>query len=479
MNCNNADTETVKMEQDFSTECDAKIPEAEKIAKTGNLSKAIEELIGLEKQTRVNGDMISTGRILVSIVQMCFEAKNWPLLNENINLFAKRRGQLKGAVVKMVQEVQTYIDQLPDKKLKYELIDTLRSVTEGKIYVEVERARLTYKLAKMREAEGDIALAGTILQELQVETYGSMERREKVELILEQMRYCLAKNDYIRTQIISKKINVKFFEDESTHDLKLKFYNSMVEMDQHEGNYLNICRHYRAILTTPGIQKNEVDKKNYTQCAVLYLLLSPYGNEQSDLLHRMLEDKALEQLPIYKTLLELFKNQELINWKEVCKLYEHELKAGSGATAVFDKSEFGVKRWQTFKNRVVEHNIRIMAKYYTRVSLTRMSELLDLSKEEVETCLCGMIVGSTVVGRIDRPSGIVSFLSSKDPSESLNDWARNLSKLMSLISRTTHLINKEEMVHKHLLGGGGNKPSTSKPSTTTAVSSAPTPMEVD
>lgn len=92
------------------------------------------------------------------------------------------------------------------------------------IYVEVERARLTYKLAKMREEEGDIALAGTILQELQVETYGSMERREKVELILEQMRYCLAKNDYIRTQIISKKINVKFFEDESTHDLKLKFY---------------------------------------------------------------------------------------------------------------------------------------------------------------------------------------------------------------------------------------------------------------
>jgi len=208
---------------------------------------------------------------------------------------------------------------------------------------------------------------------------------------------------------------------------------------------------------------------------VLYLLLSPYGNEQSDLLHRVLEDKAMEQLPSYKTLLELFKNQELINWKDLCKLYEQELKSGTGATAVFDKSEFGVKRWQTFKNRVVEHNIRIMAKYYTRVSLTRMSELLDLSVEEVETCLCGMIVGSTVVGRIDRPSGIVSFLSSKDPSESLNDWAHNLSKLMGLISRTTHLINKEEMVHKHLLGGG--KPSTSK--TSVQQTAGPVPMEVD
>ena len=40
-----------------------------------------------------------------------------------------------------------------------------------------------------------------------------MERREKVEFILEQMRLCLAKKDYIRTQIISKKISSKVFEN--------------------------------------------------------------------------------------------------------------------------------------------------------------------------------------------------------------------------------------------------------------------------
>ena len=51
---------------------------------------------------------------------------------------------------------------------------------------------------------------------VQVETYGSMEKREKVEFILEQMRLCLAKKDYIRTQIISKKINTKYFEEKDT-----------------------------------------------------------------------------------------------------------------------------------------------------------------------------------------------------------------------------------------------------------------------
>ena len=38
-----------------------------------------------------------------------------------------------------------------------------------------------------------------------------MEKKEKVEFILQQMRLCLAKKDYIRTSIISKKINTRFF----------------------------------------------------------------------------------------------------------------------------------------------------------------------------------------------------------------------------------------------------------------------------
>lgn len=118
--------------------------------------------------------------------------------------------------MKMVQECYGYVDQTPDKATKIKLIETLRSVTEGKIYVEVERARLTLKLAKIREEENNVSEAAKIIQELQVETYGSMEKREKVELILEQMRLCLEIKDFIRTQIISKKINTKFFDEENT-----------------------------------------------------------------------------------------------------------------------------------------------------------------------------------------------------------------------------------------------------------------------
>lgn len=59
-----------------------------------------------------------------------------------------------------------------------------------------------------------------------------------------------------------------------------------------------------------------------------------------------------------------------------------------------------------------------------------------------------MVTKKTIYARIDRPAGIVSFRQVKDPSEVLNSWSENLNSLMMLVSRTTHLINKEEMVHR-------------------------------
>ncbi|ERL86079.1 26S proteasome non-ATPase regulatory subunit 12 [Dendroctonus ponderosae] len=436
----------VKMEVDYSSTCDEKIPECQKIAKSGKLHDALEQLLTLEKQTRTGADMISTGRVLVAICQICKEAKNWTALNDHIIMLTKRRSQLKQAVTKMVQECCTYVDETPDQEAMVKLIDTLRQVTEGKIYVEVERARLTHRLAKIREGEGNIQEAANIIQELQVETYGSMEKKEKVELILEQMRLCLAKQDYIRTQIISKKINTKFFEDDGTQELKLKYYRLMMELDQHEGSYLATCKHYRAVLNTSSIQADESERQSSAKAVVLYLILAPYDNEQADLTHRVLADKILEEIPLYKSLLKLFTTPELIKWSGLCELYEKELKS----TSVFSGDEQAVKRWDDLKSRVVEHNIRVMAKYYTRVKISRIAELLDLSPGDTEEFLSNLVVSKTVQAKTDRPAGEVHFQQTKDPSDVLNDWARDLSSLMQWVNKTTHLINKEECVHKHL-----------------------------
>lgn len=43
-------------------------------------------------------------------------------------------------------------------------------------------------LARLREEEGKIAEASETLQEVAIETFGSMEKREKAEFLLEQVR---------------------------------------------------------------------------------------------------------------------------------------------------------------------------------------------------------------------------------------------------------------------------------------------------
>uniref|UniRef100_A0A8C5CBE3 Proteasome 26S subunit, non-ATPase 12 n=1 Tax=Gadus morhua TaxID=8049 RepID=A0A8C5CBE3_GADMO len=221
-----SDGKMVKMEVDYSSTVDLRIPECERMAKEGKLQEAVEGLLSLEKQTRTASDMVSTSRILVAVVQMCHEAKDWDALNENIMLLSKRRSQLKQAVAKMVQECYKYVDEVSDLAIKLRLIDTLRTVTAGKV-----------------------------------------------------------------------------------------------------------------------------------------------------------------------------------------------------------------------------GNIRIMAKYYTRISMKRMANLLDLSIDESEEFLSSLVVNKTIYAKVDRLAGIINFQRPKDPNDLLNDWSHKLNSLMSLVNKTTHLIAKEEMIH--------------------------------
>jgi len=75
----------------------------------------------------------------------------------------------------MVQECAKWIFEgtIASKDEELKLIETLRTVTAGKIYVEVERARLTHKLAKMQEHDGQIAKAAATMHELQVRGYSN------------------------------------------------------------------------------------------------------------------------------------------------------------------------------------------------------------------------------------------------------------------------------------------------------------------
>jgi 26S proteasome regulatory subunit N5 len=55
------------------------------------------------------------------------------MLNDQVLLLSKKHGQLKQAITKMVQVVMGFLDDAPSMEKKMQVIETLRTVTEGKV----------------------------------------------------------------------------------------------------------------------------------------------------------------------------------------------------------------------------------------------------------------------------------------------------------------------------------------------------------
>lgn len=61
----------------------------------GELESKIEKLLNEEKQMRLNGEVAGTKKAVTEILQLCYDARAWKTLNDQIVLLSKRRGQLK------------------------------------------------------------------------------------------------------------------------------------------------------------------------------------------------------------------------------------------------------------------------------------------------------------------------------------------------------------------------------------------------
>ncbi|XVE62179.1 hypothetical protein DITRI_Ditri06bG0097700 [Diplodiscus trichospermus] len=438
--------------------------------RNGNLEAAIDQLLNVEKQMRFAGDVAGTKKAVTDILHLCFEANDWKSLNEQIVNLSKKRGQLKQAVTAMVQQAMQYIDDTPDIVTCIELIKTLNSVSAGKIYVEIERARLIKKLAKIKEEQGLIAEAADLMQEVAVETFGAMAKTEKISYILEQVRLCLDRQDYIRAQILSRKISPRVFDADtlkekkkpkegdniveeppadipSLLELKRIYYELMIRYYSHNNDYLEICRCYKAIYEIPSIRENPSQWIPVLRKICWYLILAPHNPMQSSLLSSTLEDKNLSEIPKFRLLLKQLVTMEVILWTSLWNSYKDEVENEKNMLG----GSLADKAAEDLRQRIIEHNILVVSKYYSRITLKRLAELLCLTIQEAEKHLSEMVVSKALVAKIDRPIGTVCFQVAKDSNEILNGWAANLEKLLDLAEKSCHQIHKETMVHKAAL----------------------------
>jgi hypothetical protein len=117
-----------------------------------------------------------------------------------------------------------------------------------------------------------------------------------------------------------------------------------------------------------------------------YAALSPTYNtaegsssDVATLVSTTLADKKLSELPLYRQLLTTFTNTEIVRWG----LFEAQFGAEMVAQLEVFGGELGPTHLEDLKLRVVEHNVLVLSKYYTRITTKRLAQLLDLTPEKV------------------------------------------------------------------------------------------------
>lgn len=185
----------------------------------------------------------------------------------------------------------------------------------------------------------------------------------------------------------------------------------MIRHALHEQQYLNVHKYYKQIYDSESIQQDETKwKEVFTHQVVCSLVTerilgaTKCGPICGSIALRQWAIWSLAQnIPGSKTranpiisvswwnvtyyfaatykssreLTKCFVTPELMRWPKITEVYGSTLES----TSVFNKStDDGNKRWQELHHRIIEHNIRVVAKYYTRITTKRLMQLLDLNE---------------------------------------------------------------------------------------------------
>lgn len=382
----------------------------------------LKDLLAREKELRQAEEVsaIECEKVMCEIIERVKSHRTWTAVGEWVEALTKRRRQPKQAIVGMVKHVMSY---LPGLEKNHPILNVLRSVSEGKIYLEIEFARLTKILSENFESENNLEKASSLLQEVQVETYGSMEKGEKLTFLLEQLRLLLQLKDYIRFQIISKKVNMKILDEAGMEENKIKFLRFMVEYYEHQKAYMEVALSYKTI---SEVLSQTMEGVNAQQEMVINLLLVPYAAEQIDLLRRVPEEID----PDLRNVVNVITGKEL------------------GRAADSLKAMMNSEKWLTLQKRVNQHNIRTVQTYYTRITLRRLAELLQMTLEDAEEEIRDMVSYMGFSAKINRLEGFVYFTTKTDAQDRLNEWGSDIYELLNKLEEVTHLIHREEIVTK-------------------------------
>ncbi len=91
--------------EDFAAAVTSLLAEAQVLAASGDLDRAIEQLFALEKKCRLGNDVESLKACVTGMCALCHAGGNWAKLNTTVTTISKRHQQSRHAISAVVAQV--------------------------------------------------------------------------------------------------------------------------------------------------------------------------------------------------------------------------------------------------------------------------------------------------------------------------------------------------------------------------------------
>jgi 26S proteasome regulatory subunit N5 len=351
-----------------------------------------------------------------------------------------------------------YIQKIGDLTARMEFVENLKDITEKKIYLEVEYARCCMILVKHNEKNADkLRDAALIMENVQVETYGSMSQKEKLEFLLYQMKLNLLLGDFTKLYIVGKKINPKTLDKEGFEYEKLSFNLYSYYFQQNNGDYkelVNCLINAYAAMKVMDFKIDHsqldkvlierfsdlLDKNNMTQALLSFKCLEELSEtkqaEMTDLVKEhevyVLYDKTLANL------LTAFTNKEVFS----CNVSVYNLDQ----LFVFKEGYLNASKFRTeLEVQLVKKNLYMVSKYYKTVRMQKLAVLFDNSMGFIEDQLCKLIQDGLFKAKVDRMDMVIDFGTRVNEAETIDSWVDNINGILDLVNFVSERIEREEV----------------------------------
>ena len=430
---------------------------SEEILKDVELKKLIDE----EKVTRLEGEFEKNKSICVKIFSILQKRNDFQNFLKIFEYLTQRRNQSRESIIYMVKNcLNEILPNLKNHKDSTDLLQTIIKVTEGKIFVEYEYSQAIRKMTEIYLMNNKIVEAAKLIQDVQIEAFGSLENDYKVDYILFQMQVLLEKGDYVRTLIVSNKIKRNHLDDDGFELLKIRFFNLMIEYFMHEKKYIDVSKSYKTLYDfvksindklidieknnkeiKPKIIENylkinkENDLKKLFENYVLFLSICPPELETKNMLNELIikYKKELDKDENILYIVEKRLSDDII-------LIDNNLFNKYKDYEIFKKNPELIK---LFRKHWIQHDLSLFEKFFAKIHIKRINDMTLVPVDEIEKEIADMVVNNYIYAKINRIEKIVNFRKKTDYHDVLDNFNYDMDNMLKKIEETCHLINKE------------------------------------